>query len=129
MGRVLSTVIWVFLGSPDTRNVGHSRKACEKWVGTPDMLTDTPKDLLVTCCETNLREPHEILSNQASNVNDTRPETHARADFMSSLSTASYGTSGDRNLGTLVLSTVFSIMSDVARLKTQIQLQKAKVHE
>ena len=76
MRSVSSTVLWAFLGSLDTRYVGHSRKACEKWAGTPDMLTDTPKDLLVTCCETNLRESHDILFNQASNVNCTTPETH-----------------------------------------------------
>ena len=56
------------------------------------MLTDTPKDLLVACCETNLRESHDILVNQDSNVNGAGTQTHARADFMSSLSTVSYGT-------------------------------------
>ena len=85
--------------------------------GTPDMLTDTPKDLLVTRCGTNLRESHEILFNQASNVNGTRPETHARADFMSPLSTASYGTSGDRNLRVLILE--YSIQYNVGRSQTK----------
>ena len=81
------------------------------------MLTDTPKDLLVTYWETNLRESHEILFNQASNVNGTRAETHARADFMRSLSTVSYGTSDDRNLGTLLL--VYSIQYNVGRSQTK----------
>ena len=44
-----------FLGSLATRYVGHSSKACQKWVGTDQtMLTDIPKDLLVICCETNV---------------------------------------------------------------------------
>ena len=78
-------MLWSLLGSLDTRYIGLSRKACEYWVGTPDKLMVTPKDLLVAYCETNLRESHEISSNRASIVNGTRPETHAQADFMSSL--------------------------------------------
>ena len=73
MGRVSSTVLWASLRSLDTRYVGHSRKAFEKWAGTPDMLADTPNDLLVTCCETNLRESPEIWFDQASSVNGTKP--------------------------------------------------------
>ena len=53
--------------------------------GQPDKFMANPKDLLVACCETNLRESHEISSNQASDVNGTRPETHARVDFSSPL--------------------------------------------
>ena len=44
-----------FLRSLATRYVGHSSKAYQKWAGTAQpMLTDTPKYLLVTCCETNV---------------------------------------------------------------------------
>ena len=57
----------------------------KRGAGTPDKLMVIPKDLLATCCETNLRESHEILFNQASNVNNTRPETHAREEFSNSL--------------------------------------------
>ena len=92
------------LGSLTTRYVGHSSRSVSKWVGTgSDILTDTPKDVLVTCCEINLRESHEMLFNQASDVNGTRPQTHARAESSSSLPVLpSHGNSGDRNLGTLV---------------------------
>ncbi|CAN0427972.1 unnamed protein product, partial [Ascophyllum nodosum] len=44
-----------------------------------------PKDLLVACCEIN----HTSLTNyrltRPINVNGTRPETHDRVDFTSSL--------------------------------------------
>ena len=91
LGRVVHCIAGI-LGSLNTRYVVHSNRSVSEWVGTgSDRLTDTPKDLLVTCCETNLRESHEILCNQASNVNGTRPDTHARVDFISSLNTVGYG--------------------------------------
>ena len=61
-------------------------------VGGQTMVTDTPKDLLVACRETNLRESHEMLFNQASNANGTE---HARVDFMSSPSTFQPWNPGD----------------------------------
>ena len=122
MGRVLPTALRAFLGSLDTRYVGHSRKACETWAGTSDKLMVIPKDLLVACCEANPRKSHEISFNQASNVNGTRPETHARAEFSTSLpALPSHGTQVTSILDCIVPRIqYFSIMSDVVRTETQI---------
>ena len=129
MGRVLSTVLWAFIESLDTRYVGHSRKSCETWAGTSDKLMVIPKDLLVACCETHLRESHKISFNQASNVNGTRPETHARAEFSTSLpALPSHGTQVTSTLDCIVPRIqYFSIMSDVIRRETQIQLQEERI--
>ena len=43
-----------FLGSLATRYVGHSRRVYQKWAGAADVVDGTSKDLLVTCCETNV---------------------------------------------------------------------------
>ena len=112
--------MWAFLGSLDTRYVGHSSKAYETWADTSNKLMVTQKDLLIACCETNLRESHEISFNQASNVNSTRPETQARAEFSLSLPVLpSHGTQVTSILDCIVPRIQhFSIMPDVVRRKT-----------
>ena len=57
-----------------------------------------PKRPLGHLCETNLRESHKISSNQASDANGTRPETHARVDFMSSHQYGQLRKPGDFNI-------------------------------
>ena len=51
---------------------------------TEVVIIDTPKHLLVACCETD----HARLTNyclmRTSNVNGTRPDTYARINFMDS---------------------------------------------
>ena len=85
------------------------------------MLTDTSKDLLVTCFETNLRESHEVLFNHASNVNGIRPETHARTEFGIFLPVLpSHGTQ-KTFLAQCTANTLFSMKSDVVRRETQSQ--------
>ena len=84
---------------------------------------------MVGCCETNLRESHEIPSNQASNENGTRPETHAREEFSSSLPVLpSHGT---HNLELYSTSnTVFNINSYRSLTKDpKSRTVKAKAHE
>ena len=61
------------------------------------LLMVTPKDLLVACCETNLRESHKISYNQAQTAPDPRPIPEWTSASFSS--TTSYGISGDFNLG------------------------------
>ena len=91
------------------------------------MLTNTPKDLLVTCRETNLCESPEILFNQASNVNGTRPETHARAEFSIFLPVLpSHGTQVTETfLAHSTANTVFSMNSEVIRRETQRQTKES----
>ena len=70
-----------------------------KWVGTGRAVVNGyPKRPLGRLCETDYASLTE--SNQASDVNGTRPETHARMDFSSYFSSAlpSYGLLGDFNI-------------------------------
>ena len=81
-GRIVHYIVGV-RGSLTTRYDGHSRVTG----GGPgqSVVMDTPKDLLVACCEIN----HASLTNyhltRPGNVNGTRPETHTRMIFVSSL--------------------------------------------
>ena len=58
------------------------------------------------------------MFNQASNVNGTGTQTYARVDFMSSLSTASYGTQV-----TLTLS-LYSTASIILSIKSSCSLKE-----
>ena len=60
------------------------------------------------------------MSNQASNVNGTRTQTHARADFMSSPSTATYETQVTSTLRLYSTTSILSIKSYCSLKKDQI---------
>ena len=76
-----------------------------------------------------LRVSHEILFNQASNVNGIRHETHARAEFSTSFPVLpSHGTQVTSTLDCIVPRIrYFSIMSDAVRRETQVQLQEERI--
>ena len=100
---------------------GHSRTVVDGY----------PKRPLGHLRETNLRESHKISSNQASDVNGTDPRLMPERNSAVLSSTASYGISGDFNLGLHTISnTVFQYNVGCSlRDRLKSQTQKAKVHE
>ena len=74
----------------------------------------TPKDLLVACCETDLRESYEISSNRPSNVNGTgtQPTTMSSLSPLFSI-TQLWTIRGSQSLELVPRIQCFSIMSDV----------------